>query len=97
MHESRGQISYIIPDRTKPIRGKSLGTNFEKQAIMVFFVARNKASKLAENRAAQSGEKSRSAAGKSIRLITDVETCVKAQQSRAYAQKVKVENLQQMS
>lgn len=97
VHESRGQISYIMPDRTKPIRGKSLSTNFEKQAIMIFFVARNKALKLAKNRAAQSGEKSRSATGKSIRLITDVEACVKAQQSRAYAQKVKVGNLQQMS
>lgn len=33
----------------------------------------------------------------SIRLIVDVEACIKAQQNRYYAQKVKVTNLQQMS
>ena len=32
-----------------------------------------------------------------LRLVIDLQTCVKAQQSRAYAQKVKISNLQQMA
>lgn len=32
-----------------------------------------------------------------LRLVVDLQSCVKAQQSRAYAQKVKVSNLQQMA
>jgi hypothetical protein len=32
-----------------------------------------------------------------IRLLVDLENCIKAQQSRAYAQKVKITNLQQMA
>lgn len=37
IQESRGQISYHLPDRTKPIRGKTLGTDFERTAILRFF------------------------------------------------------------
>ena len=32
-----------------------------------------------------------------LRLVVNLQTCVKAQQSRAYAQKVKISNLQQMA
>lgn len=32
-----------------------------------------------------------------LRLVVDLQTCIKAQQSRAYAQKVKISNLQQMA
>lgn len=32
-----------------------------------------------------------------VRLLVDLENCIKAQQSRAYAQKVKITNLQQMA
>ena len=35
--------------------------------------------------------------GHSIRLIVDVETLIKAQQNRYYAEKVKIGNLQQMA
>jgi len=37
IQESRGQISYHLPDRTKPIRGKTLGTDFERSSILHFF------------------------------------------------------------
>ena len=33
VHESRGRISYLLPDRNKPIRGRQLGTDYEKEAI----------------------------------------------------------------
>lgn len=32
-----------------------------------------------------------------LRLVVDLQTCVKAQQNRAYAQKVKLSNLQEMA
>lgn len=37
IQESRGQFSYHLPDRTRPIRGKSLGTDFQKRAILSYF------------------------------------------------------------
>ena len=37
IQESRGQISYYLPDRNRPIRGKNLGTDFERPAILRFF------------------------------------------------------------
>ena len=33
VHESRGRISYVLPDRNRPIRGRQLGTDFEKESI----------------------------------------------------------------
>lgn len=101
VHESRRQISHVIPDRTKPIRGKSLGTDFKKQSLMYFFVGQSNRSKSAEKADPEGriskGEKALTSSQKSLRLITDIESCIKAQQSRAYAQKVKIGNLQQMS
>lgn len=38
VHESRGPISYLTPDRQKPIRGRSLDTDFEKDFIQRFIV-----------------------------------------------------------
>ncbi|WP_092997270.1 relaxase/mobilization nuclease domain-containing protein [Sarcina sp. DSM 11001] len=32
--ESRGRISYILPDREKPIRGRALGVDYEKESIL---------------------------------------------------------------
>lgn len=37
IQESRGQICYHLPDRAKPIRGKTLGTDFQKRAILAYF------------------------------------------------------------
>ena len=33
VHESRGRISYLLPDRNRPIRGRQLGTDYEKETI----------------------------------------------------------------
>ena len=33
VHESRGQISYLLPDHNRPIRGRQLGTDYEKDFI----------------------------------------------------------------
>ena len=33
VHERRGRISYILPDKDRPIRGRQLGTDYEKDSI----------------------------------------------------------------
>ena len=103
--ESRGRISYLTPDHSKPIRGRRLGTAFEMDAIEAHF--RNKHQLLNAHKHAQSIGSSRRMQPKktsghdheklqpSIRLIVDLQTCIKAQENRYYAQKVKVGNLQQ--
>ena len=101
VHESRGRISYLLPDRTRPIRGSKLGADFEKNAIALYFANREKwqsrSGKIPLREDISKGQRAAQSDARSIRLITDLETCIKAQQSRAYAQKVKVGNLQQMS
>lgn len=82
--ESRGKIGYILPDKNRPIRGRQLGTDFEKAHIDEV---------IAENVSALSGKKYKS----SIRLITDIEKCLKAQENIGYARKVKISNLQKMA
>ena len=96
LHESRGAISYILPDRNKPIRGRSLGTDFEKAALMHFFIEKEKQNTISQPKISK-GQKVLSSDRKSIGLITDLDTCIKAQQSPAYARAVKIGNLQQMA
>ena len=35
--ESRGRLSYLTPDRTKPITARKLGTDFDKAAVLIAF------------------------------------------------------------
>ena len=35
--ESRGRLSYLTPDRTKPITARKLGTDFDKAAVLAVF------------------------------------------------------------
>ena len=105
VRESRGRISYLTPDRSKPIRGSKLGTTFEMDSLEECF-RRNRQAKQPRKtvRKEHSGQKSseRKHSGQrherpqpSIRLIVDLQTCIKAQENRYYAQKVKVGNLKQ--
>ena len=101
VHESRGRLSYQIPDRSKAISARKLGTDFDKGFMESYF--RNAQRRLAEQqRRSEKSNPSRSGRshGKpnaSIRLIVDLQNCAKAQQNKYYAQKVKISNLQQMS
>ncbi len=98
VHESRGRISYKLPDKDKPIRGRQLGTNFEKAYLTDYLLKKQIPIIEVEN---TSDKKSVSDKAKyppkSIRLIVDIEKNIKAQENRYYAQKVKIGNLQQMS
>lgn len=104
IYESRGRISYLLPDKQKPIRGSSLGTDFEKEFIQ-HVISENCMSR--QIRSYESIKKneiksmlppaSHLKSKQTVRLITDLETCIKAQKSHAYAQKVKISNLQKMA
>lgn len=78
---SRGKIMYFIPDRQKPIRGRALGTDFEKEHI------------IAVTKSNGQTKKHRS----SISLITDIENNSKAQNSKAYANVLGVDNIKKMA
>lgn len=47
--ESRGRINYLPSDRTKPIRGRMLGTDFEKEAIEKFFNTKRESVKITKS------------------------------------------------
>lgn len=98
VHESRGRISYKLPDKDKPIRGRQLGTNFEKEYLQDFLLKKNIPTvNITTSSEPKAPTTKHVPSQKSIRLIVDIETNIKAQQNRFYAQKVKVGNLQQMS
>lgn len=84
VHESCGKLSYLLPDKEKPIRDRQLGTDFEKAHI-------------AEVLSAITANHSTGKYISSVSMITDLENCIKAQQNIAYARKVKVSNLQKMA
>lgn len=98
VHESRGRISYKLPDKNRPIRGRQLGTNFEKEFIQDSLLKKNIPTiNIPITTDTKALDKKTTHTSKSIRLIVDIEANIKAQQNSFYAQKVKVGNLQQMS
>ena len=92
VHESRGRISYQLPDRKKPVRGRSLGTDFEKKFIQNFIINRSRSYKSTPTPIPAPHSSHRK-----VSLITDIGTCLKAQQNSRYAEKVKISNLQKMA
>ena len=108
VHESRGRLSYLTPDRTKPIRARMLGTDYEKDFLESFFknnpLSFQQHLPLKPERETSKNESSVSASQKlkwehsSVpRRVVDVDSNEKARANRFYAQKVKISNLQQMS
>lgn len=93
VHESRGSISYLTPNRQRPIRGHSLGTDFEKDFIQCFIVSQHNSYRKPSRKHLDLTVP----AQESIGRITDISTCEKAQQSPAYATVVNRSNLQKMA
>lgn len=89
---SRGRFSYLHPERNKAITGRSLGTRYEK-AHLLSVLEKNANS----HEDASAGLPAFLFIKSDLRLVTDLQSCVKAQQSAAYARKVKLSNLQQMA
>ena len=135
--ESRGRISYLLPDREKPVRGRALGTAYEKEAILQR-IEQNLAdwSDRKKQKKHQDHIEKETVAGNStkldgsqntvlmdnqavdpfagydleanpilgvlfiqsdLKLVTDLQTCIKAQVSRAYKQKIQLSNLQMLA
>lgn len=106
--ELRGRYSYLHPEREKYITGRALGTAFDREHLLKLFEQNALAAK-AKGQASASHIHEPDASDvqddllailfipSDLRLVVDLQTCIKAQQSRAYAQKLKVSNLQQMA
>lgn len=113
---SRGRYSYLHPNRSKYITGRSLGTLYEEKHLLQIF-QENSTSQITENpvpdisQVVDSSTPTVSAytattteaphtflfIKSDLRLVTDLQHCIKAQQSQAYAQKVKLSNLKMMA
>ena len=101
----RGRYRYLHPDRSQRITEKALGTDYGRDHLEELF-SRNEKGIRAEKEAAayHSPETDYRRDPLAIfyyrtqlRLVVDLQRDVKAMQSEAYAQKVKITNLQQMA
>lgn len=110
---SRGRYSYLHPSRKKFITGRSLGTLYEKKHLLQQFQenSRQQTPESTEQNILQkdysqeilvsaNNQESLTAfffIKSDLRLVTDLQHCIKAKQSQAYAQKVKLSNLKMMA
>ena len=112
----RGRYSYLHPNRSKYITGRSLGTLYEEKHLLQIF-QENSTSQITENPVPDISQVVNSSTPtvsaytattteaphtflfikSNLRLVTDLQHCIKAQQSQAYAQKVKLSNLKMMA
>ena len=113
---SRGRYSYLHPNRSKYITGRSLGTLYEEKHLLQMFQESSTA-QITENPVPDISQVVNSSIPpvsthtattaeaphtflfikSDLRLVTDLQHCIKAQQSQAYAQKVKLSNLKMMA
>ena len=124
---NRGRYSYLHPERGKYITGRTLGTNFEKDALLARFAENEKNGITEEMIHAKKSEAPKIADANlpvptpsahpeydpaydyesdplailfirsDLHLVTDLQNNIKAKQSAAYAQKIKISNLQEMA
>lgn len=94
-HFKRGRYSFIHPEREKAITGRSLGSAYQREAIL---------ERIAANTSLRPEQRPEFATlprifliPSNLSLVVDLQTCVKAQQSRAYARKVELSNIQRMA
>lgn len=113
---SRGRYSYLHPNRSKYITGRSLGTLYEEKHLLQMF-QENSTAQITENPVPDISQVVNSSIPpvsthtattaeaphtflfikSDLRLVTDLQHCIKAQQSQVYAQKVKLSNLKMMA
>lgn len=101
VRDKRGRFSYKLPDREKPISARFLGASYDRDHLLALFADNAKGISRERNQSAHQAnaqaEQNPKYSNSGIRLLVDLENCIKAQQNRAYAQKVKITNLQQMA
>ncbi len=92
---SRGNWSYLHRDRTKPIRDRSIGRTYDRESVLKRIAGFRD---MPETVPPEYMPLPKIFLIRSeLRLVTDLQNCVKAQQSRAYARKVTISNLQEMA
>ena len=101
--ESRGRLSYLTPDRTKPITARKLGDDFERAAVLA--VLEQNAARTAEKAAAISSTppsiKDQLRADRAARTAPNVQRLVDIEQKKAegkgrgYERWAKIHNLKQ--
>ena len=97
LKESRGRFSYLLPDRERYITARRLGNDFEKGHLLAVLEKNLKAHLYDPSYDYESDPEAILFIRSNLRLVTDLQSCVKAQQSVAYAQKVKLTNLKEMA
>lgn len=109
--ESRGRWSYLHPNRQKYITGRALGASYEKEALLEIMQSLNKKWNYAEQEEhdeeilmpkiykLETEEECKAVffIHSELKLGVDLQACAKAQSSSAYANKVKLSNLQKMA
>ena len=105
--EKRRSYRYLHPDRNKRISAESLGANYGKDFLEQVFQNHENRKDLSHKSTHQSENATKADYHKDpfvifyikseLRLVTDLQTNVKAMQNQAYARKVKISNLQQMA
>ena len=94
--DKRGRYSYHLPDREKNISERSLGTHFGREYLTSKFEGNRKPA-ISQEVDYHADPMLIFYFRSELRLVVNLQACVKAQQSEAYAQAVKVSNLQQMA
>ena len=109
LKESRGRWSYLHPDRDKYITGRALGSLLEKESVLTLISEHESIStnRKLETIELHSDEESKLETPEQcravfymhtqLRLVVDLQNCAKAQDSIAYANKVKLSNLKTMA
>ena len=110
LKDHRGRFSYLHPDRKKHITGRALGSDYEKDHLLEIL---KKNAKGKEEREADQNDRPMTEYDPTydyhadpiailyirseLRLVVDLQNNIKAQQSEAYARKVRLSNLQEMA
>ena len=97
LKESRGRFSYLLPSRERYITARRLGADFEKDHLLSALEKNAKEHMYDSSYDYEADPVAILFIRSSLRLVTDLQTCVKAQQSAAYARKVKLTNLKEMA
>ena len=110
LKDHRGRFSYLHPDRKKHITGRALGSDYEKDHLLEIM---KKNAKEKEERQTCRNERPMTEydpaynyhadpiailyVRSELQLVVDLQNNIKAQQSEAYARKVRLSNLQEMA
>ena len=104
--ESRGRLSYLTPDRTKPITARKLGDDFDRAAVLA--ILEQNAARAAEQTAAieehqdrtesplQTGKDTKNAPKQDgLQRLVDIQKKLSEGKGRSYEQWAKLHNLKQ--